>query len=235
MHPRFVCSKCGQCDFQAIDDLETHIVEKHYSDVNVLYRCLDPKCPSRFPTESVMLHHMRDKHMGFMSESREGNIVSLRLAIHDTLNDSINISFSTLTNLNGNTFVAPTTSQAAPSPKPNFEHLLSPSGDPNMSVAKSQSFDSPKVDIFKDEPSWVKNLAIASSQGELAAANPDGPSISSYTSQYSFDLEKMGEYSQESVRSTDHNGSTNSGHEQQMPTHSNDGQHIVRQAYKVGD
>ncbi|KAI1712529.1 piggyBac transposable element-derived protein 2 [Ditylenchus destructor] len=94
MLPRFLCSKCGQYDFMTINDLETHIVEKHFCDLNALYKCWFANCSKLFPTE--------DK-----------DFVSRRLAIYGCLNESVYQTFSRLTEPNGNNCQGPTTSQFA--------------------------------------------------------------------------------------------------------------------------
>ncbi|KAI1709632.1 hypothetical protein Ddc_13755 [Ditylenchus destructor] len=51
MQRKFACSKCSQCKFTTIDDLETHIVIQHFREVDGVYECLYPKCSVQFPTE----------------------------------------------------------------------------------------------------------------------------------------------------------------------------------------
>ncbi|KAI1704937.1 GEX Interacting protein [Ditylenchus destructor] len=85
MHPKPECSKCGLPDFASLDDLETHIVSQHFRDFDAFYKCLYPKCWSRFPTEIACLKHELDVHL-------RRYFVRQRLAIHECLNQSINVT-----------------------------------------------------------------------------------------------------------------------------------------------
>ncbi|KAI1697390.1 transposase IS4 domain-containing protein [Ditylenchus destructor] len=87
---RFVCSKCGQCDFASLDDLESHIVTQHFNDIHGFYECLYPKCSLHFPTELACLKHELEVHQ--ICENR--NFIIQRLKIHECLNESINMTFS---------------------------------------------------------------------------------------------------------------------------------------------
>ncbi|KAI1697393.1 hypothetical protein DdX_18520 [Ditylenchus destructor] len=109
MQPKFVCSKCGESGFVTINDLERHIVKQHFSSVYALYKCCFTKCQVRFATEVDRLKHMDCKQHGRKYASlralmpmQDEEFVSLRLAINDCLNESIKLSFSRLTESNGN-------------------------------------------------------------------------------------------------------------------------------------
>ncbi|KAI1697397.1 c2H2-type zinc ribbon domain-containing protein [Ditylenchus destructor] len=60
MQSKLVCSKCGECGFMTINDLETHIVKQHFK-VNSFYKCWLAKCIVRFATEVERLKHVHFK------------------------------------------------------------------------------------------------------------------------------------------------------------------------------
>ncbi|KAI1709642.1 homeodomain-like domain-containing protein [Ditylenchus destructor] len=120
MHPKAECTKCGQRNFASLDNLETHIVKQHFSVLdnirNVFYKCSYLECWFRFPTELARLKHELDVHL-------KGDLASLtlpqmerryflrqRLAIHDCLNESINVTgiFSVPADPNVNNSESPT-------------------------------------------------------------------------------------------------------------------------------
>ncbi|KAI1697398.1 homeodomain-like domain-containing protein [Ditylenchus destructor] len=108
MQRKLTCSKCGQCDFATLDDLETHIVKMHFNDVDAFYECLYPRCLVQFPTEFACLKHELHAHLSgdlaslTLKQMQKRFFVTLRLEIQDCLNESINLSFLRLTGSNGN-------------------------------------------------------------------------------------------------------------------------------------
>ncbi|KAI1691623.1 winged helix-turn helix domain-containing protein [Ditylenchus destructor] len=117
MQAKFVCSKCGQCGFMTINDLETHIVKQHFSNVNALYKCWFSRCAVEFTTEVDRLKHVRYKQHKAVSlkplnQLQAVDFVPLRLEINKCLNESIAVSFSGCTQSNENNFQGPTSSEA---------------------------------------------------------------------------------------------------------------------------
>ncbi|KAI1709644.1 homeodomain-like domain-containing protein [Ditylenchus destructor] len=115
MHPKPECSKCGQRDFASLDNLETHIVKQHFSDVDEFYECFYPRCRVRFSTALAYLKHELDVHLnGVLCAGKlikRRHFVQQRLAIHDCLNESINVTgiFSVPAESNANNSESPTT------------------------------------------------------------------------------------------------------------------------------
>ncbi|KAI1709633.1 GEX Interacting protein [Ditylenchus destructor] len=129
MQLRFVCSKCGQCDFASVDDLETHIVKQHFSDVDEFYECFYPKCCLRFPTESARLKHELDVHLKedlaslTLKQMQKRYFIIQRMNVHECLNESIHMTFSGHPESNRSYFEEPsrnegleTTSHQGPDP-----------------------------------------------------------------------------------------------------------------------
>ncbi|KAI1709641.1 hypothetical protein Ddc_13764 [Ditylenchus destructor] len=118
---KLACSQCGQRDFSNLDDLEAHIVEQHFSNVDGYYECLYPKCSLLFPTELVYLKHEFDVHLKgnlASNQMKERCFVIQRLKIHNLLNESINFSFSDHPGSNGNNIQHPTTTTHVPVMRP---------------------------------------------------------------------------------------------------------------------
>ncbi|KAI1709645.1 homeodomain-like domain-containing protein [Ditylenchus destructor] len=173
---KFSCSKCGQCDFSSLDNLEIHIVRQHFSDVDVCYKCLYPKfsysnCPVQFYTEIACLKHELDVHLKgdsatmTLTQIERRHFVTLRLAIHNCLNESINVTFSGHPQLNrigspqaslGSSMVKdePSISDSAvltPKPKRSRKQNFADLDDEDIKSTQPQALSSPSV--IKDEPS----------------------------------------------------------------------------------
>ncbi|KAI1700524.1 c2H2-type zinc-finger domain-containing protein [Ditylenchus destructor] len=176
--PTLVCAKCGQCDVWTIDDLETHIVLKHFRGIDALYKCLHPNCWALFPTESARLRHARDVHlkalseipMGILPQNQDKKFVSLRLAIHQCLNESIKlpVSNSSVTNkesgmskcsenANASLFVTSSTDSSVQienecdDPKATLVIKEENSVDPYANVKNEGNVENLKVSIIKEE------------------------------------------------------------------------------------
>ncbi|KAI1704938.1 hypothetical protein Ddc_15931 [Ditylenchus destructor] len=97
MHPKPECSKCGLSHFASLDSLETHIAEQHFGDVDAYYECLYPNCGIRFHTAVACLKHELDVHLNgdhlhSTTLIKRRDFVRQRLAIHECLNQSINVT-----------------------------------------------------------------------------------------------------------------------------------------------
>ncbi|KAI1697399.1 hypothetical protein DdX_18526 [Ditylenchus destructor] len=114
LHPRLLCSKCGLYGFTSLNDLETHIVKKHFR-VNALLKCCFQKCVARFATDVDRLEHLHlkqhDTKLKKVIQMEDEHFVWLRLAISDLLNESINMSLLRLTGLDAKNFQGPRKSQ----------------------------------------------------------------------------------------------------------------------------
>ncbi|KAI1695096.1 c2H2-type zinc-finger domain-containing protein [Ditylenchus destructor] len=154
MKATLVCVKCGQCDFRTIDDLETHIVLKHFRGIDALYKCLYLNCWALFPTEAARLKHARDVHlkamsevpMGILPQNQDKKFVSLRLAIQQCLNESVNVSFSNNSLTNNGSAMSKSPANA------NTSHFPISSTDSNVHT-KKKCCDPRAPPVIKEENS----------------------------------------------------------------------------------
>ncbi|KAI1708114.1 hypothetical protein DdX_12061 [Ditylenchus destructor] len=95
----YIALCCGQChdrsgfpqSFSSLDQLEMHIVEKHYNGL-YLHKCW--RCNARFPTQSLMLDHCKKEHVEVLDGKCLLQLVLAKIKILQDLNNSVFMSIS---------------------------------------------------------------------------------------------------------------------------------------------
>ncbi|KAI1700410.1 homeodomain-like domain-containing protein [Ditylenchus destructor] len=180
------CSKCGQRDFTCLDNLETHIVKQHFSDVDTLYECLYPNCRLRFATGQACLKHELYVHLsgvlGSTTLLKRRYFVKQRLAIHDCLNQSINVTeiFSGHVGPNATNSESLTTNNDEEKKSSNTHGKASPSPTNNLdpvheSIVATSSISNPRMEI--SEPNNENNMRTEPENSSTSCVVKVGPNL----------------------------------------------------------